>query len=182
MSDQHSEHAPQDGSVPPPAPWGAPQQPGAPAQQVPGQPQPGAYPGYPEQPGYPQQGHPQQPGYPGQPGGQPFGQGFAPPPQQRPSALSGLADLGFTRRITPALARVVYLAVIVLAVLALIVAIIGAIGAFGMAGNPFVGGSQWTLYGLFFLATGPLGAFVVVAFARFWLEYFLDRAGERPEA
>jgi len=186
---------------PPPAsaaqpPYGGYGQPGYPPQQAAYQPgpyaqQPGGHPEQPGQAGYPPQ--PGQPGYPPQPGQpgyppQPGQPGYLPQvgqPQQgygfpgagaQPSALSGLADLRFTRRITPALAKVVYLAVIVLAVITTIVSILAAIGSFSQAGDTYYGGGGFVLTGLISLVAGPLGSFVFVAFARFGLEYFLDRA------
>ncbi|WP_413450408.1 DUF4282 domain-containing protein [Georgenia phoenicis] len=171
MSDQPSHQQPAG----PPAPQqgssqggqqGYPQHPG---QQPPpgyGYPQQQAYPGYPGQPAGPGPGYPQ--GYPQQP--------------PRPSTLGGLGDLRFTRRITPSLAKVVYVAVAVLAALVAILSVIGAIGAFAQADHPFLGGGQWVLYGLLLLVSGPLGAFVLLAFTRFWLEYFLDRADEARQS
>ncbi|WP_324653469.1 DUF4282 domain-containing protein [Georgenia sp. H159] len=197
MSDQPTDSQDSEHPAPPPPPASAegaqagdpqpgyPQQPGGypqqqggyPQQQTPYPQQQGGYPqqppqgqqgGYPQQSGYPQGGgYPQQPGYPQQ--------GFALAPRQ-PSALAGLGDLRFTRRITPELARTVYLAVIVLAVVITIMSILAAIGSFTQAADRYLGGGGFVVTGLVSLLAGPLASFVFVAFARFWLEYFLDRA------
>jgi hypothetical protein len=190
MSDQPTDSQDSEHPAPPPPPASAEgaqagdPQPGHPQQQPPYPQQQGGYPqqpGYPQQGGYPQQpaGYPQQPGYP-QGGGYPQQpgypqQGFA-PARSQPSALAGLGDLGFTRRITPALARTVYLAVIVLAVVITIMSILAAIGSFTQAADRYLGGGGFVVTGLVSLLAGPLASFVFVAFARFWLEYFLDRA------
>ncbi len=167
MSDQPNDPQRPDGPPPPPAspqqgapqpPYGSYPQPGYPAQQDP-------Y-ATPSGPGAPGQPFPPQPGHPGH--------GYVQAAQ--PSPLGGLTDLGFTRRITPGLAKIVYLAVLVLAVISTIVGVLAAIGFFGQALDTYYGGGGLVVTGLIVLVTTPLSAFVVVAFARFLLEYFLDRA------
>jgi len=129
------------------------------------------YPGQPQQAGYPQPGQPGQPGY---------GPGYPQPAQ--PSAIGGLTDLGFTRRITPALAKLVYVAVIVVALIIAIEGVVSAVHFFGLAADRFGGGPGYIFDGLLALIKGPLSGFVLLAFARFALEYFLDRAAPSRSA
>ncbi len=173
MSDHPTD--PQHGPTPPSGGEGrqAPQQPAGapPAGQSPYAPPPGGYPqpgygGYPpQQGGYPHQGQPGQPGY-----GPGYGQ------QAQPSALGGLTDLSFTRRITPALAKVVYAAVLVLALIVAVEGVVSAVHYFSLAGDRFSGGPGYIFDGLLELIKGPVAGFVLLAFARFALEYLLDRA------
>ncbi|MEE6272894.1 DUF4282 domain-containing protein [Georgenia sp. MJ206] len=166
--DEHGQQAyqPSAPQTPPPPPGAAPQAP--PPGYSP--PAPQAPPGY-GQPGYPGQPQYAPTGY-GQPG---FAQpGFAQP--AKPSTFAGLTDMGFTARITPALAKVAYIGVVVLAVLITVVGVITGISAFGVAGDPFVGGGSWVVIGLLSLVSGPVWGFLTLVFGRFALELFLDHA------
>lgn len=140
----------------------------------------------------PQQPPPQGPppaGY-GQPAGQPgsYGPpaGYHPgwgqaPPSSSPSTLGGLGDLRFARRITPALAKLVYVAVMILAIITTIIGWVLAVTSFIDAADPIIGGLGMVLNGLVLLIVSPLAAFAALAFTRFWLELFLDHAARsRP--
>ena len=165
-----SAHQPPEGGYPHPGASG--HQGGYPQQQG-DSPQPGGYPpqgaqpqpaGYPQQSGYPQAGYPQQGAFPQQ-GGQPTATG------------GSLTDLGFTQRITPALARTVYLAVIALAALVAVEGVVHAVRLFIAAGDAYgssTGSFVWE--GLLALVKGPLTGFLLLALGRFGLEYFVDRA------
>lgn len=97
--------------------------------------------------------------------------------------LGTLLDLGFTRRITPALAKIVHLALLAVAGIVTLLGILAAIGMFATAGDRFFGGPSWVLFGFAVLLLSPLVSFLVVAFGRFLLEAFLDQADRRhPDA
>lgn len=152
-----------------------PQQGGYPQSYPQGYQQRGGYsPGYPQQPGHGLQG-----GYPQPPGAYPQSPGSH--PQNQPSTLGGLFDLGFDQRITPGLAKVVHIAVMVLAAMIAVVGVLVALGAFAAAGDPFIGGGSLAFSGLVLLIGGPLVGFITLAFGRFWLEFLLDRAAQREE-
>ncbi len=99
--------------------------------------------------------------------------GAAPPQQQvRPSgnSLAGILDFGFTKFVTPALVKVVYVLTVVTAIGWWVFAVIGAFSFSSMMGS-FGGGSA--AGGILTLLFGWIPAVLFIAMVRFTLEFYL---------
>lgn len=152
---------PQGGPAPQPSPF--PQQPQGFGQQS--QPPQGF--GQQSQPPFPQQGFGAQQGY--------QQQGFAQGP-----AEPGLFDTTFATPITPKVAKLGYVAIIVTAGALVLYGLVSAISSFSLGG--LYGGASYVLIGIGQLVFFPAAGFTVLTLGRLAIEFFLETHKARAAA